>query len=182
MRSASGLSFRPSAVPIQNFLPWLVSGAILRRLAHGDGRKEEGTLTQLVEKSMALSHESRRLLTKSRSIIAVNRRHLNPYWGISGGSEDDDRGGALLLSVRSRLERGVLIPAPHQMWAGPGTGKTCVVCTQKIYPDEIENEISVRNGDVEIKLWAHLACFNIWRWAPRVFEAEHRSSVTQRAS
>jgi len=74
-------------------------------------------VTQLVEQSMALSHESRQLLRKSRSIIAVNRRCLNPYWGISGSSEDDDRGGALLLSVRSRLERGVLIPAPHQMWA-----------------------------------------------------------------
>ena len=139
-------------------------------------------MTQLVEQSMALSHESRQLLRKSRSIIAVNRRCLNPYWGISGSSEDDDCGGALLLSVRSRLERGVLIPAPHQMWAGHGTGKTCVVCTQKIYPDEVENEISVRNGDAEIKLWAHLPCFNIWRWASRAFEAEHRSSATQRLS
>ena len=107
-------------------------------------------MTQLVEQSMTLSHESRRLVRKAHSIIAVNRRCLNPYWGISGSSEDDDRGGALLLSVRSRLERGVLVPAPHQMWAGHGTGKTCVVCTQKIYPDEVENEISVRNGDAEI--------------------------------
>lgn len=139
-------------------------------------------MTQLVEKSTPLCHENQRLLTTSRFLITANRRRLNPYWGLSGGSEDDDRGGALLLSVRSRLERGVLIPAPHKVWAGNGTGKTCVVCTQKIYPDEVENEIGVREGDVEIKLWAHLPCFNVWRWASRVFEAERRSSATQRPS
>jgi len=133
----------------------------------------------LVENSTALCHENQRLLTTSRFLIAVNRRSLNPYWGLSGGSEDDGHGGALLLSVRSRLERGVLIPAPHKVWAGNGTGQICVACTQKIYPDEVENEISVREGDAEIKLWAHLPCFNISRWASRVFEAKHRSSATR---
>ena len=146
------------------------------------GRSGIGTLTQLVERATALSHENQRLLTMSHSLIVASRRRLNPYWSLSGGSEDDDCGGALLLSVRSRLERGILIPAPHQMWAGHGTGKTCVVCAQKIYPDEVENEISAREGDVEIKLWAHLPWFNVWRWASRVFEAEQRSSETQRSS
>jgi len=63
------------------------------------------------------------------------------------------------------------------MCARHGTGKTCVVCTQKIYPDEVENEITVAEGDVEIKLWAHLSCFNVWRWASRVFEAEQQRSA-----
>ena len=139
-------------------------------------------MTQVVEKSTALCCESQRLLTTSRSLIAANRRGLNPYWGVSGGSEDDDRGGPLLLSVRSRLERGILLPAAHQVWAGYGTGKICVICTQKIYPDEVENETIVREGDVEIKLWAHLPCFNVWRWASRVFEAQHRPSATPRPS
>lgn len=129
-------------------------------------------------KSVALCREIQSLLATSRPFIAANRRRLNPRWAISGSSDDNGHGGALLLSVRSRLERGVLIPAPHQVRAGHGTGKTCVICTQKIYPDEVQNETTVREGDGEITLWAHLSCFNVWRWASRVFEAERRSSVS----
>jgi len=167
---------------MRTFLLGYASGVILRRLPNCDGTEGEGTLTQMVEKSTALYRENQRFLTTSRSLIAANRRRLNPYCGVSGGSEDDDRGGPLLLSVRSRLERGVLLPAPHQVWVGYGTGKICVICTQKIYPDEVENETTVREGDVEIKLWAHLPCFNVWRWASRVFEAQHRPSATSRLS
>ena len=125
------------------------------------------------ERTLELVAQKRRMLDETHSLIAMNRRHLNPWWGASGGSADDGRGGAALLSVRSRLERGSLVPAPHQVLVGHGTGKACVMCTQKIYPDEVENETSAREGDGEIKRWAHLGCFQVWRWASRVFEAEH---------
>jgi len=84
-------------------------------------------LTQLVGQSKALCHENKRLLTTCRFLIAANRRLLNPYWASQVGPKTMIAEGALLLSVRSRLERGLLIPAPHQ-----GTGKTCVICAQKI--------------------------------------------------
>ena len=67
-------------------------------------------MTQLVEQSMARSRTKADSCSgfKQRRLTAMMERDFLPYWGISGSSEDDDRGGALLLSVRSRLERGVL--------------------------------------------------------------------------
>jgi len=133
-----------------------------------------GPLT--IQQTLELARRTRHIVDETRSLIASARRLLNPGWGISGGSEEDsDHAGALFRSIRSLLERGVLIPAPDNVWAGHGTGKPCFICTQKIDADEIANETSL---DAEVKVWAHLACFNIWWWASRVFEAEHLSSTT----
>jgi len=112
---------------------------------------------------------SRALLARTRHIIAVNHRRLNPWWGLSGSSETDgDRD--LRMSVRDRLERGVLVPAPNQVWAGKGTGKTCAICAKSIAPDEIENEIDIRGGGVAVKLWAHQPCLAIWHSESNAFE------------
>jgi hypothetical protein len=89
--------------------------------------------------------------------MEASRRQLNPWWGISGSS-DHKFEDAFLQSVLDRLERGVLLPAPSRLWAGKGTGQTCVICTQIIYSDEVENEIVIGSGVDTVKLWAHLAC------------------------
>ena len=49
----------------------------------------------------------------------------------------------LRLSVRDRLRRGILVPAPSQVWAGMETGSICTICGKVISPDEVENEVVV---------------------------------------
>jgi len=134
-----------------------------------------GLLTQLVEQSTALCRDNQRMLRTSRSLIAVNRRRLNPYWGVSGSS-DDDVHGALLKSVQERLECRALPSAPDKVWAGNGTGQTCIICTKTIYSDEIENEAVVSGDGVAITLWAHLGCLDVWRRATRAHKSECPSS------
>ena len=58
------------------------------------------------------------------------------------------------------------------MWAGNGTGQTCIICTKTIYSDEIENEAIVPGDGVAITLWAHLGCLNVWRRATRAQKSE----------
>lgn len=133
------------------------------------------------DQTLDLAAQTRHVVATTQSLIAINRRRSNRWWGISGES-DDNRGGAFFPSVRRRLERGVLMPAPSHVLAGNGTEKTCAICAQKIYPGEIEYETSVADGDVEISLWAHVGCFRVWRWASQVLEAERRSAGAQRPS
>ena len=86
-----------------------------------------GPLT--IQQTLELARRTRHILDETRSLIASARRLLNPGWGISGGSEEDsDHAEALFRSIRSLLERGVLIPAPDNVWAGHGTGKLCFIC------------------------------------------------------
>jgi len=132
-------------------------------------------LTQLIEQSTALCRENQRMLRTSRSLIAVNRRRLNPYWGVSGSSGDDVH-GALLKSVQERLECRALPSAPDKVWAGNGTGQTCIICTKTIYSDEIENEAVVSGDGVAITLWAHLGCLDVWRRATRARKSAGSSS------
>ncbi|HET8576500.1 MAG TPA: hypothetical protein VFO18_05340 [Methylomirabilota bacterium] len=54
-------------------------------------------------------------------------------------------------------------------WAGPGTGKICIVCDQRIDPDDVEHEVEGPRGLVV----AHQACYTIWHE-----ESEARRSVT----
>ena len=105
----------------------------------------------------------------------VNRRRLNPRWAFSGSS-DDNAERALLRSVQERLECGALPPAPDEVWAGNGTGQTCIICTKMIYSDEIENEAVVRGGEVAVTLWAHMGCLNVWWRATRARKSAGSSS------
>ena len=133
--------------------------------------------------TLELAVHTRQISDATRSLIAVSRLLLNPWWAISGsvadGADVDDREAALFHSIRTRLESGVLIPAPNEVWAGYGTGKTCAICRETIQSDEIENEVSVPGGGVEINLWAHFGCLNLWRAASRVFKAKQRPSGTE---
>jgi len=65
----------------------------------------------------------------------------------------------LRLTIRARLAKDALFPAPHKVWASPGTGRTCLVCGTVISSLEVENEITL--GAVTI--WAHLPCYTMWR-------------------
>ena len=109
------------------------------------------TLTQ----SKAHVQENRRLLSETRYRIAASRRHLNPAFALTGGS-DDERVRAL---VRARLSSGVLWPVNgHFFWAGYGRGQACVVCGSPIGGAEVEYEAEGAAGPVV----AHLVCFVIW--------------------
>jgi len=116
--------------------------------------------------------QTRARLRETHALIAVNRRLLNPWWTLSGGA-DEDRDSPLIASVRNRLERGTLDPAPQKVFAGNGTGRTCIVCARVISADQIENEVVVRTNGIAVTLWAHLPCYNIWRWESATFAPTH---------
>ena len=117
---------------------------------------------QLVESSRRLISRNRSIVTSTRDLIACSRRSLNPWWGLSGGSDERDTQQFRAL-VRQRLERGNLVPAPRTVWAGKGTGQRCVVCGRDVQASEIEGEINVRADGLEVTLWTHLSCLAIWR-------------------
>src|SRR5215467_2934370 len=72
------------------------------------------------ESSLKLVARADALLEQTRSRIVASRRLLNPWWGVSGSSDDDGE-GALLRSVQERLECGDLPSAPDDVggkWHG----------------------------------------------------------------
>jgi hypothetical protein len=94
-------------------------------------------------------------LETSRRLLAHSRRLLNRAWWIAGGSAED-----LRLTIRERLAKGALFPAPGRVWAAAGTGRrTCVVCGIAISASEIERQMVL--GPVTI--WAHRSCYTIWQ-------------------
>ena len=133
-------------------------------------------ITAWVTTSRELVAQSRTRLGKTRTLIALNRRLLNPWWGISGSS-DHEAEGAAFQSVLDRLQRGFLFPAPLKAWAGKGTGQSCAVCTQVIHADEVENEVVINGYSVTVRLWAHARCFTIWRRATEVYREQQRSPL-----
>jgi len=124
--------------------------------------------------------QTRARLGDTRTLIALNRRWLNPWWGLSGSSEHDGE-GALLQSVLDRLQRGVLVPVPPRVGAAKGTGQICSICGQTIYPDEVENEVAINGGGVTVRLWAHTGCLAIWRRASEVYAHRQPSSTDSHA-
>jgi hypothetical protein len=48
---------------------------------------------------------------------------------------------------------------PERLWAGPGTGDTCAVCTEDISPTETEFEVDLASGKV---LRVHRRCYSLW--------------------
>jgi len=130
-----------------------------------------------ITSSRETATQTHALLGKTRSLIALNRRLLNPWWGISGSSDGDAQGEGL-LSVLARLEHGTLVPAPHEVRAGKGTGQTCIICTKKIHSDEVENEAVVRGGGGAVTFWAHFGCLNIWLRATWLYETRRPSPIT----
>ena len=130
-----------------------------------------------INTSRELVAQTRARLRETRALIALNRRHLNSWWGISGSSDDEAERGAALQSVLDRLHRGFLFPAPTSVWAGKGTGQTCAVCTQVIHSNDVENEVLIKGYPVTVRLWAHGRCFTIWRQATEVFAERDPSAI-----
>jgi len=126
--------------------------------------------------SLQLVAQNRARLGDTQILIKLSRRWLNPWWGLSGSS-DHDTEGTLLQSVLDRLQRGVLVPLPPRVGAGKGTRRTCSICTQAIYPDEIENEVALNERGVTVRLWTHTGCLAIWRRASEVYAQQHPSSA-----
>ena len=124
--------------------------------------------------SLELVAQTRARLGDTQILIALNRRWLNPWWGLSGSS-DHDAAGALLQSVLDRLQRGILVPLPARVGAGKGTRQICSICTQAIYPDEVENEVAINEGGLTVRLWTHTGCLSIWRRASEVYAQQHPS-------
>jgi len=69
------------------------------------------------------------------------------------------------LAVRARIRRlneTGEIPCderPPRLWAGPGTGDTCAVCTEPISLDETEFEVDLSSG---LALRLHRRCYTLW--------------------
>src|SRR5215470_2189652 len=119
-----------------------------------------------ITSSRELVAQTRARLGETRTLIALNRRLRNPWWGISGSSDSDhEADGAVFQSVLDRLHRGFLFPAPSKVWAGKGTGQTCAVCRHVICADEVENEAVIKGYPVTVRVWVHTRCFTIWRRA-----------------
>src|SRR5215470_8697192 len=184
--SPKGLAFRCcrcNSLPASPRSSWLallsaetlVIGIVASRIDRF-GRNAMTPTTNLIATSREAVARTRARLDETRTIIAVNRRLLNPWWSLSGGS-DYDVDGTLLQSVLDRLHRGVRILAPSKVWAGRGTGRTCIVCTRTTAPEQVENEIAIYGGGVTVRLWAHLSCFNVWRHASEVYAQQHPTSA-----
>ena len=109
-----------------------------------------------------LLESNRRLLSVTRAQIADSRRLLNPWWTLSGASDNgsDDGEERLYRKVRARLERRSLPQAPTYVEAERARAPvSCVVCGRSIRPGEIQNESLTSDG---IKEWSHTVCLRIW--------------------
>src|SRR5262249_42093139 len=71
-----------------------------------------------IESSRNLISRNRAMITVTRQLVARNRRRLNPWWGFSGGSDEQDPADELRSSIRQRLAQGEPVPAPRR--SGPG--------------------------------------------------------------
>jgi len=122
-------------------------------------------MSLLVARSRDCSREAWRLIERSRDLIAVSRRLLNPAWQVSGASDAELSSTAaadpeaLRLVIRRRLREDRLFPDPRRVWLGAGQGRFCVVCAQEISAREIETEMILG----PVTMWAHLTCYTIWR-------------------
>jgi hypothetical protein len=120
-------------------------------------------MSTLVTRSRQSCRKSLKLVERSRKLIAVSRRALNPAWRISGAADGGSRRGlgsnpeALRLAIRRRLREETLFVAPSRVWSGSGRGRICVVCDDDISGHEIENEMILG----PVTLWAHLACYDL---------------------
>ena len=68
---------------------------------------------------------------------------------------------AMRARIRQLNESGV-IPCddtPARLWAGPGTGDTCAVCTEHISTGETEFEVELASG---VTLRLHRRCYTLW--------------------
>ena len=108
-------------------------------------------------------------MADSRLLIACSRRILNRAWEISGASDGEAQlpingSGAywppyeLACFVRDKIKSGKLSVLPNaRCWAGPATGKLCVVCDVRIF-----GGAECKVGKVDSAVFAHLVCHSLW--------------------
>jgi hypothetical protein len=113
---------------------------------------ERRELVQLVAQSKALCLDCRRLVVRSRALMAASRRHLNSHWRLSGGSDD-----TLRQTVRDGLDSGDLFPVDGNGFGGRGRRGLCTVCDMPVLPADMEIRITEPQSAN-----AHLACYAVW--------------------
>ena len=126
-------------------------------------------MNQLVERSKARSLENLRRLTNTQRLIATSRRCLNPFFGVSGSSDELAAAAparsidALRALVRDKLALGDLFALiDSHCWGGPATGQSCIVDGEKIDVG-VEYEIDRPAGPV----FTYLVCYSIWHGESR---------------
>src|SRR5882724_1164046 len=97
----------------------------------------------LVNRAIEQCRASQGHLDASRRLLSHSRRLLNRAWWIAGASDDND---GLRLKIRDRLIKGALFPPPIRVWAGPGTGRRCVICGTTISSRDVECEMNIGPG------------------------------------
>ena len=85
-----------------------------------------------------------------------------PSAGGSAATDDELRG-----QIRARLSEARLPAVDGVSRSSRGTGRTCVVCGRAIAPTEVERQA----GGLGVFLYAHEACYKLWRDESVVFRA-----------
>lgn len=85
-----------------------------------------------------------------------------PSAGGSAATDDELRG-----QIRARLSEARLPAVDGVSRSSRGTGRPCVVCGRAIEPTEVERQA----GGLGVFLYAHEACYKLWREESVVFRA-----------
>ena len=85
-----------------------------------------------------------------------------PTAGGSAATDDELRG-----QIRARLSEARLPAVDGGSRSSRGTGRPCVVCRRAIEPTEVERQV----GGLGVFLYAHEACYKLWREESVVFRA-----------
>ena len=85
-----------------------------------------------------------------------------PSAGGSAATEDE-----LRRQIRARLSEARLPAVDGVSSSSRGTGRPCVVCGRAIQPTEVERQA----GGLGVFLYAHEACYKLWREESVVFRA-----------
>ena len=113
---------------------------------------------RLLEQTRRCIRENRRLLATSRYRIASARRHLNPWFALTGASDGD----GLRAMIRVRIAAGALFPIHGtRAWASYGEDRPCIVCEEPITRAQVEYEVS--SASTELTVRAHLRCYMAWK-------------------
>ena len=109
--------------------------------------------------SRELRETSARLVLTSRERISAARATIAPWLRrrIAGGGDGPhtNNGDGLTDRVRDLLARGVLPrELVNRVWAGRGTGVSCIVCDKPIDPMDVEFEIE--------GIHLHRPCHSAW--------------------
>ena len=101
-------------------------------------------------------------------MILAKERGAHPHapgWCISGGSAATN--DELRQQIRARLSEARLPAVNGVSKSHRGTGRPCIVCRSAIVPTEVERQV----GELGVFLYAHEACYGLWREESVMFRA-----------